>query len=238
MEQKSSITALMSAFARAYHTQNEENPVFDDYLAKDLLSDDEYAAAAKYVLDGAQFFEPDLTISEENTQDVMRYLVNVHLAPSPLCRAAYSEKILANAISTGTTQYVILGAGLDTFAWRNKNFSDKYAVFELDHPLTQADKLSRVKRAGWQMPTKLKFVPLNFNTDSLSEALFQAGFSKTKKAFFSWLGVTYYLTKEEIEKTVAEFAALCAYGSTLVFDYPDEGFFTAPEKRVWSFSFS
>ena len=53
MAQKSSITALMSAFARAYHTQNEENPVFDDYLAKDLLNDDEYAAAAKYVLDGA-----------------------------------------------------------------------------------------------------------------------------------------------------------------------------------------
>ena len=86
MNNKASITALMSSFGRAFHAENEEHPVFTDYLAKELL----------------------------------RRLVNVHIAPSPLCRGAYTEQALENAVSAGTKQYVILGAGLDTFAFREK----------------------------------------------------------------------------------------------------------------------
>ena len=158
--------------------------------------------------------------------------MNVHIAPSPLCRAAYTEKALKAAILTGTKQYVILGAGMDTFAFREPELLAKYRVFEVDHPLTQADKLERITRAGWTIPDNLTFVPVDFTKDSLMERLIAAGFDPSAKSFFSWLGVTYYLSAEAIDTMLSALSSLCADGSSLVFDYPDENFFDAPEKRV------
>ena len=162
----------------------------------------------------------------------MRRLVNVHIAPSPLCRAAYTEQALKAAALTGTGQYVILGAGLDTFAFREKEFSSKHRVFEVDRPPTQADKKERIARAGWTIPANLTFVPVDFAKDSLTERLIACGFDPSAKSFFSWLGVTYYLSEEAIGKTLAGLSSLCADGSELVFDYPDESFFDAAERRV------
>lgn len=143
-------------------------------------------------------------------------------------------RALKTVALTGTGQYVILGAGLDTFAFRETAFLAKHRVFEVDHPLTQADKKERIARAGRTIPAGLTFVPADFTKDSLTQRLTAAGFDPSAKAFFSWLGVTYYLPAETIDKTLAELSALCADGSTLVFDYPDEGFFAAPVRRVQS----
>ena len=232
MDNKASITALMSSFGRAFHAENEEHPVFADHLAKELMTAEEYSSVQGYILGGAQFFEPEITPAALQPKELLRRLVNVHIAPSPLCRAAYTEKALKAAVLTGTKQYVILGAGLDTFAFRETEFLSKNRVFEVDHPLTQADKLERIARAGWTVPDKLTFVPVDFTKDSLTERLIAAGFDPAAKSFFSWLGVTYYLSTEAIGKMLAELSSLCADGSTLVFDYPDENFFSAPEKRV------
>ena len=232
MNNKSSITALMSSFGRAFHAENEEHPVFADHLAKELMTAEEYAAVQGYVLGGAQFFEPEINPAKQEPNALVRRLVNVHIAPSPLCRAAYTEQALKTAVLTGTKQYIILGAGLDTFAFREPEFLSKHKVFEVDHPLTQADKRERIVRAGWAVPDDLTFVPVDFAKDSLTERLTAAGFDPSVKSFFSWLGVTYYLSAESIEKTLAELSLICADGSTLVFDYPDENFFDAPEKRV------
>ena len=232
MNNKASITALMSSFGRAFHAENEEHPVFGDFLAKELMTAEEYAAVQSYLLGGAQFFEPEIASAEQTPKGLLRRLVNVHIAPSPLCRAAYTEKALKTAVLTGTKQYVILGAGMDTFAFRETEFLSKYQVFEVDHPLTQADKQERITRAGWTVPDNLTFVPVDFTKDSLAKRLIAAGFDPSVKSFFSWLGVTYYLSAEAIGKTLAELSSLCADGSTLVFDYPDENFFNAPEKRV------
>ena len=228
MNNKTSITALMSSFGRAFHAENEDHPVFADHLAKNLMTDEEYAAVQGYILGGVQFFEPEIQKSKE----LLRRLVNVHIAPSPLCRAAYTEKALKAAILTGTKQYVILGAGMDTFAFREMEFLSKYRVFEVDHPLTQADKLERITRAGWTIPDNLSFIPVDFTKDSLTERLIAAGFDPSVKSFFSWLGVTYYLFAEAIDTMLSALSSLCADGSSLVFDYPDENFFDAPEKRV------
>ena len=179
MNNKASITALMSSFGRAFHTENEEHPVFRDFLAKELMTAEEYTA-----------------------------------------------------VLTGTKQYVILGAGMDTFAFREPEFLSKYRVFEVDHPLTQADKLERITRASWTIPDNLTFVPVDFTKDSLRERLIAAGFNPSAKSFFSWLGVTYYLSAEAIDTMLSALSSICADGSTLVFDYPDENFFDAPEKRV------
>lgn len=232
MNNKASITALMSSFGRAFHAENEEHPVFADHLAKELMTADEYTAVQGYILGGAQFFETEIDPAAWEPKELLRRLVNVHIVPSPLCRAAYTEQALKTAVLTGTEQYVILGAGLDTFAFREKEFLSKHKVFEVDHPLTQADKLERIARAGWTIPDNLTFVPVDFTKDSLTERLIAAGFDTKAKSFFSWLGVTYYLSAEAIGKTLTELSLLCADGSTLVFDYPDENFFDAPEKRV------
>ena len=232
MNNKTSITALMSSFGRVFHAENEDHPVFTDHLAKNLMTEEEYTAVQGYILSGAQFFEPEIDPAKQEPKGLLRRLVNVHIAPSPLCRATYTEKVLKAAVLTGTKQYVILGAGMDTFAFRETEFLSKYRVFEVDHPLTQADKLERITRAGWTIPDNLSFVPVDFTKDSLTERLIAAGFDPSAKSFFSWLGVTYYLSAEAIDTMLSALSSICADGSSLVFDYPDEDFFTAPEKRV------
>ena len=232
MNNKASITAMMSAFGRAFHAENEEHPVFADHLAKNLMTEEEYAAVQGYIRGGAQFFEPKIDPAEQTPKELLRKLINTHIAPSPLCRAAYMEKALKTAVLTGTKQYVILGAGMDTFAFREPEFLSKYRVFEVDHPLTQADKKERIARAGWTVSDNLAFVPVDFTKDGLTERLIAAGFDPSVKSFFSWLGVTYYLSAEAIDTMLSALSSLCADGSTLAFDYPDENFFDAPEKRV------
>ena len=227
MNNKSSITALMSSFGRAFHAENEDRPVFTDRLAKELMTEEEYAAVQSYILGGARFFEPNTDPEKQEPKELLRRIVNVHIAPSPLCRAAYTEQALKH-----TEQYVILGAGMDTFAFRESEFLSKHRVFEVDHPLTQADKKERIARADWTVPDNLTFVPVDFTKDNIAKSLISGGFDPTVKSFFSWLGVTYYLSAEAIGKTLAELSSLCADGSTLVFDYPDENFFDAEEKRI------
>ena len=144
MENKASITALMSAFGRAWHTEHEENPIFADYKAKALLTDEEYKTMSTYIHSGIDFFAPEKKGAFKDDTETMRYLINTHIAPTPLCRSAYCEAALKTAMRTGTEQHVILGAGLDTFAFREPEFMKKYMVYELDHPKTQADKQLRI----------------------------------------------------------------------------------------------
>lgn len=232
MENKASITALMSSFARAFHFENEKCPVFADTLAKKLMTDEEYKTIEKYILGGIDFFAPEKKNTFINDTEAVRYIVNSQLAPTPLCRAAYCERAMKTATITGTEQFVILGTGLDTFALREKDFLQKHKVFEVDHPLTQADKISRIERADLEVPKNLKFVGVDFTKDRLSEKLFEAGFDKSKKTFFSWLGVSYYLYFNEIENLLGKLTELGSEGSTLLFDYADADLFVADEKRV------
>lgn len=232
MNDKSSATALMSAFGRAFHAENEQNPIFADTMARRLLIDEEYNLIGNYILQGIDFFAPDKKGKFKSEKDELRYLVNTQIAPTPLARSRFCEDSLKTAMQTGTIQYVILGAGLDTFAFRETNFMKKYKVFEVDHPQTQLDKINRVKRAKLEMPENLFYVPVDFSKDDLKNGLISAGFDPKQKTFFSWLGVSYYLTEEEIEKTLDDIAFLSADGSSLVFDYADENLFSSTVKRV------
>ncbi|MGN0817523.1 MAG: class I SAM-dependent methyltransferase [Candidatus Coproplasma sp.] len=227
---KSSLTSLMSCFARAYHAEKSGEPIFYDYLARKLLSDGEYSALKGYIAGAAAFFEPEKSF--ESPDKAVEYIVENHLAPTPLARAKFCEDALAVAVRTGAEQYVILGAGLDTFAFRHPEFLKKHKIFEVDHPATQENKLARIACAGWKFPKNLAFVPVDFAKDGLRAALEGAGFDKNKKTFFSWLGVTYYLSKEDISRTLGEIACLSAVGSSLVFDYADENLFVSDIKRV------
>lgn len=232
MNGKTSITALMSAFGRAYHLEHSSSPVFSDTIAKVLMTDQEYAMIGKYILEGIDFFAPDKKNAFKSDQAALDYLVNTQIAPTPLARAGYCESCLKTAMLTGTRQYVILGAGLDSFAFREREFMEKYQVFEVDHPQTQADKLNRIARAGLEKPANLHFVPVDLSIGGLREGLLNAGFDPTKKAFFSWLGVSYYLSAEDIGAMLESIATISAEGSSLVFDYGDSGLFSSEARRV------
>lgn len=229
---KTSLTSFMSAFGRAFHHQIAEKPVFDDTKARELMGEEEYKRIAGYILGGMDFFAPEKKGSFASLEDTLRYLVYTQIAPTPIARARFCEDSLKAAMRTGTGQYVILGAGMDTFPFREPEFVSKHKVYEVDHPMTQADKLERIRRAGWKIPDNLFFVLVDFSKDSLKDKLLEAGFDKRKKTFFSWLGVSYYLTTDEIENVLTCLAALSAEGSTLLFDYADEGLFTSSVKRV------
>lgn len=232
MENKASITALMSAFGRAFHAENEEYPVFNDCMAKKLMSNDEYNMLSGYILSGIDFFAPEKKNGFKSDKEALSYIVNTHIAPTPLCRAAYCESALETAFRTGTEQYVILGAGLDTFAFRKSEIAEKHKIYEVDHPATQSDKILRIERAGWTVPQNLVFVGVDFTKNILKEELEKYGFDKTKKTIFSWLGVSYYLYRDEIENMLRSLSEIMSDGSTLLFDYADAGLFLSKEPRV------
>jgi methyltransferase (TIGR00027 family) len=131
-------------------------------------------------------------------------------------RSRYAEDRLADCVAAGVTQYVVLGAGLDTFAYRNP-FS-ALRVFEVDFPATQIWKRSMLERAAIDLPENLVFVALDFEHQTLSEGMPEAGFDFNRQAFFSWLGVVPYLTHEAFRATLNVVAQMPA-GSALTFDY-------------------
>jgi len=134
-------------------------------------------------------------------------------------RSRYSEDELARAVARGVRQYVVLGAGLDTFAWRNP-WGD-VRVFEVDFPSTQHWKRQRLANVGMGDPPWLTYAPVDFESQTLADGLRAAGFQEDWPAYFSWLGVTMYLTREAFEGTAAFMGTLPA-GSGVAFDYAVE----------------
>ena len=131
-------------------------------------------------------------------------------------RSRFAEDELSLAVAQGVRQYVVLGAGLDTFAYRNPHSGLR--VFEVDHPATQAWKRERLEAAGIAIPTSLTFAPIDFERRTLADGLGQSGFNGSAAAFFSWLGVTPYLTREACLVTLSFIAKMPA-GSGVVFDF-------------------
>ncbi|HTC49847.1 MAG TPA: class I SAM-dependent methyltransferase [Candidatus Aquilonibacter sp.] len=131
-------------------------------------------------------------------------------------RSRYAEDELARAVAQGVSQYVVLGAGLDTFAYRNPHAGLR--VFEVDHPATQAWKREQLQTAGITIPSSLTFVPIDFEQQTLEAELKRSGFNINSAAFFSWLGVTPYLTREACMTTLSLIANM-PVGSGVVFDF-------------------
>ncbi len=133
-------------------------------------------------------------------------------------RSRFSEDALADAAARGVSQYVLLGAGLDTFAYRAAQTYPALAVFEVDHPATQSWKRARLADTGIGLPSSLTFAPVDFERETLAEGLARAGFNRDKSALFAWLGVVPYLTREAIMATLRFIAGL-PKGSAVIFDY-------------------
>ncbi|HEY3798656.1 MAG TPA: SAM-dependent methyltransferase [Caulobacteraceae bacterium] len=186
-------TALRAAAHRAAHQSLERGRIFHDPLAVPVLGADPQA-----------IFETGSAASRG-----MRLFI--------AARSRFAEESLAAAVLRGVRQYVVLGAGLDTFAHRNPFAPIGLRVFEVDHPQTQGWKRTRLAEAGLAPPPTLTFAPVDFERQTLAEGLAAAGFDAAAPAFFSWLGVVVYLTRPAIFETLSFIARLP--GAEVVFDY-------------------
>jgi len=126
------------------------------------------------------------------------------MAPTAMCvvmRARYAEQALEQAVEDGITQYVIIGSGMDSFAFRRPDLMERIDVFEIDHPATQHKKLERIRRSGLIIPSRLHFVPADLTKISAMDALAGSGFEMGRPTFLTLLGVVYYLTADSLAET-------------------------------------
>jgi methyltransferase (TIGR00027 family) len=226
---QNSMTALISAFGRAYHNENDNPVIFRDDLARRLMTDEEYKQVSGYMSGGLSFFAPEKMEKLKDPAEALCYVVQTQIAPTPLARARYCEDMLENAMRLGAEQYVILGAGMDTYAYRAES---GIRIFEVDRPGMQDFKRQKIADAGIAHSDNLCYIPADFTKDDLAAALTNAGFDTTARSFFSMLGVSCYLTKEHLQTLLTAIAALVPQGSGIVFDYADEDLFTSDVKRV------
>jgi methyltransferase (TIGR00027 family) len=133
-------------------------------------------------------------------------------------RSRFAEDCLQSAVTGGIRQYVILGAGLDTFAYRQPDWASNLAIFEIDHPSSQEYKRERLAARGIEIPANLRFCPCDFEHQSLDEALATTSFDRGTTTVFSWLGVTQYLTRDAIETTL-RFVASLPHPSEITFQF-------------------
>lgn len=217
MQQNISMTALVSAFARAYHAMHHTVKIYDDPLAKDILGES-YEQIAGNMTDGIPYFCPGF---EGTKQEALRWIVDSQLSPSPLGRAAYAMQCLQNACAIGAKQYLIFAAGYDTAAYRQPEFMKTMRIVEIDHPATQHDKLQRV-RARFEIPENLRYAAVDFtNEDWPKQLRKQRAFEPDAVSFCSLLGISYYLSPKQFDALIAGIAQLVGFGSSLVLDYPD-----------------
>ncbi|MEU7164750.1 SAM-dependent methyltransferase [Streptomyces morookaense] len=185
-------TALRAAHSRARH-QSDPRRILADPLAPRILC-----------LDAG-----DLPPLPDDPVDLfsMRFLA---------ARSRFAEDALAAAVASGTRQLVVLGAGLDTFAYRNPHAGLR--VFEVDHPATQEWKRQQLAAAGIGVPPSVTFAPVDFERGTLAGALAAAGLDRARPVFFLWLGVTLYLTRDAVLGTL-RFMAGHSAPVQAVFDY-------------------
>ncbi|QHQ63394.1 SAM-dependent methyltransferase [Anaerocolumna sedimenticola] len=223
MKQKS-MTALVSAFSRAYHSENNDIKIFNDSVARLLLSEQEYSQIEKSMAQGIQFFNPGFSGSDV---DALRWIVDNQLSPSPLGRSAYAEQALRNAVNFGAKQYLIFAAGYDSFAYRQPGWASQLHIFELDHPLMSMEKQKRINSIYEKKPDNLTYLPVDLALTAIDEYLFDhTEFDRSKLSFCSLLGISYYLSKENFTNLIRGISNTVCTGSTIVFDYPDQDTYT------------
>ncbi len=205
------MTALVSCFARSYHTLNSNIKIYDDEYARKMLSDEEYNNISLSMTSGIEFFD-----SSYEGNNTLGFIVNNHLAPAVLARSSFNERHLNNEIKLGLKQYVILGSGYDTSAYK---VNDKVKVFELDKEEMICDKKKRVLKGKIDC-SSVSYIGCDFNNDNWMEILKNTGFDSDKKTLWSMLGVSYYLDRDVFFEAIKLLAENMSSGSSIIFDYP------------------
>ena len=189
------MTALVSAFARAYHYRNNHTWVFADPIA------------------GISFFAPEFRGTQE---EALRYIVDHQLAPSVLARSAFCERAIENAVRIGCGQVVLYACGYDTFSLRNQHMELK--IFELDRPEMTHDKQYRIRQTGLEPSCQVEFIGCDLSLSTWRKELINRGFDCGKSSFGSLLGISYYLSKEEWRRLIGTISSFACEGSSICFD--------------------
>jgi methyltransferase (TIGR00027 family) len=212
LEDKASATAQGAAMHRAAHQLLDRPVIFADSLALRIIGREAEKALrggeSRHILPGAAGLRAFLAV-----------------------RSRFTEDCLAEAIARGTGQYVVLGAGLDTFAYRGAYDPARLRIFEIDHPATQEWKRARLRDAGIAVPVSVSYAPVDFERQTVAEGLARAGFDFAAPAFFAWLGVVHYLTRDAVVETLRFVAERTGPSSEIVFDYPETVDTMAPVLR-------
>ncbi len=206
-EGRASSTAIGTALMRAAHTRLDRPALIDDPWGDRLgFAGEREAVQAR---EGA----PDLDA-----------ILRAHPSyGTVILRARYTEDRLADAVRRGVRQYVIVGAGMDSFALRRPAFARELEIFEVDHPSTQGLKTDRLESYAIPLPDGLHLVAADLSETALDDALAGSPFDGERPTFFSWLGVTPYLTREANLATLTAIAACAPAGSEVVFSYLHQG---------------
>jgi methyltransferase (TIGR00027 family) len=209
---RASQTAVLAAQVRAAHALLDPDPIFEDHYA--------------------------LLLADATEGDVRDLFAVIPVACArvarvlPVQRARYVDEEVGLAVSRGVDQYVLLGAGLDSFAWRRPDLMAEIDLFEVDHPATQAWKQRRLEAAGLARPPRAHFIGSDLAAgEDLSERLGAVAFDPRRASIWSWLGVIVYLEVEAIASTMSEIAELSAPGSRLIASYTVTPDLMDPESR-------
>lgn len=222
--ENSSMTALVSTFARWFHAQYDGVKIFDDTKASLFLTEAEKSAIGVNMSKGIAFFNPEFKGAQE---EALRWIVDHQLSPSPLGRAAFTEWHLENAVRLGATQYLILAAGYDSFAYRQPKWARDIQIFEVDHPSTAEDKRARLQLGGVEISPNTQLISVDLNDDAWAQAVLNhPAIDKEALSFVSLLGISYYLSKERFEQLIAALGTWLPPKSSVAFDYPDQDTYT------------
>ena len=214
-DQIASKTALATAYIRAAHQLLDDKPLLlNDPVALPLLG----AKAAEII---------------NSSLDRYKSSAGRGLRTHVVLRSRFTEDCLRAAVSKGASQYVLIGAGFDTFTLRRPCWARGLKIIEVDHPATQAAKREYILKAGLSEPDNVTFVPIDFVREELGEVLSRQGISFGEPTFFSWLGVCMYLEESAIDATLRVIASFAA-GSQLsmTFKQPLEGSASKLSDRV------
>jgi methyltransferase (TIGR00027 family) len=216
---------------RALHSRRDPSPLLDDPWGDRLVPRSEREKFCERIL---ARMDPESRVAALRAPgSILDDFLGTNVAyPGVVLRSRYAEDALRNAVKIGARQYVLIGAGFDSFALRRPAFSEVLEIFEIDHPATQTFKIQRIEDCGILLPSSVHFVSADLANEDLVAALARSSFQRDAPAFFSLLGVTVYLTREANLATLSAVANIGAPGSQLVFTYVDQTEFVAGEPRL------
>jgi methyltransferase (TIGR00027 family) len=214
-------TALATSLMRAAHTRLDPHPLINDSWGDRLVPESVRAMFRASVLARmdpkarkAALAAPE-SIVDESLRRSSAY-ANV------ITRTRVTEDALQAAVMKGVRQYVLIGAGFDSFSLRRPKFAANLEIFEIDFPATQELKIERIKECGLALPKSVHFIAADLSRETVAAALSRSAFRPDELTFFSWLGVTMYLTREANLATLRSIASYAPKLSELVFTYFDE----------------
>lgn len=231
-ELKPSRTALVTCLMRQLHSRYDQHPLIDDTWADRLVLPEERRKIADAAL---RAFDPDRRRAMQSREpDEILHMIwrGTPIYGDVMIRTRFTEEKVQAAVDRGVRQYVIVGAGFDSFAMRRPAFARDLQVFEVDHAASQALKRQRLLAGGASLPSTLHFVQADLGQEDLGTALVRSSYRFDQPAIMSWLGVTVYLTREANFATFRSIARFAAPESELIFTYIEHAMLHSASPRM------